>query len=339
MMNKAHLIGSAALAFSLMTSTAMSAEVPKPCGPDPRERCIAYDPSQIISLFLVPGATTTLQLPDNEVVYSVGTSDNEIITGQPPAERVAAGQSATADDNLQVHMPGTDANPSKFLMVKALRHLEPQPFTVIGVWTNPVTGKQEHRRHSFELSTIPGGPQAPDAFFSVVFSDPIASKILKEAERKERQKIYEEKQQKLQAQAVADRLTQVQQSVTGRNVAYDGQGTDADRAALAPTAPAGLDAMWDDGQRTFLRYPGNRSVPLAYQVMPDGSESVIGQSTVVDSATKGSLLIIHSVVPMLRLRDGNSVLCITNNAYDPVGHRTGTGTVDPGVVRQVRSAS
>lgn len=334
-MNNAPFIGTA-LAFSLMASTAFSAEVPKPCGPDPRERCIAYSPSQIISLFLVPGATTTLQLPDNEVVYSVGTSDNEIISGKPPAERVATGQGATTDDNLQVHMPGSDANPSKFLMVKALRHLEPQPFTVIGVWMNPVTGKQEHRRHSFELSTIPGGPQAPDAFFSVVFSDPVASKILKEAEQKERQNLWQEKQQKLQAQAVADRLTQVQQSVLSRNVAYDGQGTEGDRAALAPTAPAGLDAMWDDGQRTFLRYPGNRPVPLAYQVMPDGTEAVIGQNTVVDAATKGSLMIIHSVVPMLRLRDGESVLCITNNAYDPVGHRTGTGTVDPGVVRQVK---
>jgi type IV secretion system protein VirB9 len=338
-MNKVTLIGLATPALSLMASTAMPAELPKPCGPDPRERCIAYNPSQIISLFLIPGATITIQLPDNEVVYSVGTSDNEVISGKPPAERVVAGQSATADDNLQVHMPGTDAVPSEFLMVKALRHLEPQPFTVIGVWTNPVTGKQEKRRHSFELSTIPGGPQAPDAIFSVVFSDPVAAEIIKEAERKERQKIWQEKEAKLQAQAVADRLTQVQQSALARNVAYDGQGTDADRIALAPTAPAGLDAMWDDGQRTYLRYPGNRSVPLAYQVMPDGTESVIGQSTVVDSATKGSLLIIHGVVPMLRLRSGESVLCITNNAYDPVGHRTGTGTVDPGVVRQVRSAS
>jgi type IV secretion system protein VirB9 len=338
-MNKVTLIGLATLALSLMASTAMPAELPKPCGPDPRERCIAYNPSQIISLFLIPGATITIQLPDNEVVYSVGTSDNEVISGKPPAERVVAGQSATADDNLQVHMPGTDAVPSEFLMVKALRHLEPQPFTVIGVWTNPVTGKQEKRRHSFELSTIPGGPQAPDAIFSVVFSDPVAAEIIKEAERKERQKIWQEKEAKLQAQAVADRLTQVQQSALARNVAYDGQGTDADRIALAPTTPAGLDAMWDDGQRTYLRYPGNRSVPLAYQVMPDGTESVIGQSTVVDSATKGSLLIIHGVVPMLRLRSGESVLCITNNAYDPVGHRTGTGTVDPGVVRQVRSAS
>jgi type IV secretion system protein VirB9 len=329
-----------ALALSLMASTAMSAEVPKPCGPDPRERCIAYDPSQIVSLFLVPGATTTLQLPDNEVVYSVGTSDNEIISGKPSAaERVAAGPSATADDNLQVHMPGTDANPSKFLMVKALRHLEPQPFTVIGVWSHPVTGKQEHRRHSFELSTIPGGPQASDAFFSVVFSDPVAAKILREEQRKERQKKWQEEQDKLQIQAVSDRLTQVQQSVLARNAAYDGQGTESDRAALAPSAPAGFDAMWDDGQRTFLRYPGNRPVPLAYQVLPDGSESVIGQSTVVDAETKGSLLILHSVVPMLRLRDGTSVLCITNKAYDPVGHRTGTGTVDPGVVRQVKGQS
>ena len=58
----------------------------------------------------------------------------------------------------------------------------------------------------------------------------------------------------------ADRLAQVQISTLQRNIAYDGQGTEADRAALAPAAPAGLDAMWDDGQRTFLRYPGNRAV-------------------------------------------------------------------------------
>jgi type IV secretion system protein VirB9 len=326
-----------ALALVLMASTAISAELPKPCGPDPRTRCVAFDPSQIISLPLVPGATATIQLPDNEVVFSIGTSDNDIISGKPAAERVAVGQSSTSDPNLQVSVPGNDSNPTKFLLIKALRHLEPQPFVVIGIWTNSVTGKQEYRRHTFELSTQPGGPQAPDAFFSVHFSsDPIAEKIQREADRKERQKIWQEKQAKIEAQAVADRLTQVQQSVLARNTAYDGQSTDADRAALAPTAPTGLDAMWDDGQRTYLRYPGNRPVPLAYQVMPDGSESVIGQSTVVDSATKGSLLIIHSVVPMLRLRDGNSILCITNKAYDPVGHRTGTGTVDPGIVREVR---
>src|SRR5688572_19733246 len=256
-MTKTITIGSA-LFLSLMASTAMAAEVPKPCGPDPRERCIAYHPSQIVSLFLVPGATTTLQLPDGEVVYSVGKSDNDIIRGQPAVpERILSGASATADENLEVHMPGTESVPSKFLMIRALRHLEPQPFPVIGVWTHPITGKQEQRLHSFELSTIPGGPQSPDAFFSVVFSDPVAARIIREEKRKEEEKKWLEEQGRLQAQAVSDRLSQVQQSVLSRNAAYDGQGTDSDRAALAPSAPDGLDAMWDDGQRTFLRYPGN----------------------------------------------------------------------------------
>ena len=97
--------------------------------------------------------------------------------------------------------------------------------------------------------------------------------------------------------------------------------------------------MWDDGQRTFLRYPGNRRVPHAWQVLPDGKEGVVGQTTTADPSNQGNLLIIEQVVSMLRLRDGDAVLCITNRAYDPVGHRTGTGTVDPGVVRQVRSGS
>jgi type IV secretion system protein VirB9 len=94
--------------------------------------------------------------------------------------------------------------------------------------------------------------------------------------------------------------------------------------------------MWDDGQRTFLRYPGNRGTPIAYQVLADGTEATVGQNVVVDPATKGSLLILHKVVPMLRLRDGTSVVCITNNAYDPTGTNSGTGTVDPGIVRDVK---
>lgn len=320
------------LAVALLASTAHSAELPKPCGPDPRERCVSYQPGQIVSLLLTPGATMTIELPSAEAVFSLGTSDNGIITGEGATERVAAGQQVTSDPNLQTSVPGGEANPTQFLMLKALRHLEPQPFVIIGRWTNPVTGKPEFRRHVFELRTIPGGPEAPDAFFSVLFSDPIADKLVRNAK-------WKEAQEKRQAEEVADRLQQVQVSTLRRNIAYDGQATPADRTALAPSAPAGLDALWDDGQRTFLRYPGNRSTPQAYQVLADGSEAVIGQNTVVDPATNGSLLIIHGVVPMLRLRDGESVLCITNRAYDPVGHNSGTGTVDPGIVRDVRGAA
>jgi type IV secretion system protein VirB9 len=308
-----------------------SAETPVSCGEDPRQRCIAYKPGQIINLMLSPGATMTIELPPDEVVFSLGASDNGIITGEGQAERVAAGAQTTTDPNLLVSVPGDVTNPSGFIMMKALRHLEPQPYHVIGRWTNPVTGKLEYRHHSFELRTIPGGPEQADAFYTVVFSDPVAEKVRRDAKRREAQ-------EQRAVREAADRLAQVQISTLQRNIAYDGQGTEVDRAALAPAAPAGLDAMWDDGQRTFLRYPGNRAVAVAYQVLADGTEAVIGQSTVIDAATHGSLLIIHGVMPMMRLRSGESVLCITNRAYDPVGRNTGTGTVDPGVVRDARGS-
>jgi type IV secretion system protein VirB9 len=320
-----------ALAVILLSSVSHAAETPKSCGEDPRVRCIAYKERQVVTLTLSPGATMTINLPPDETVYSLGASDNGIITGDGQTDRVAAGAQTTADPNLQVTVPGDAANPSGIVMVKALRHLEPQPYHVIGRWINPVTGKPVLRPHTFELRTIPGGPTQDDTFFTVAFSDPIAEKIKRDAKR-------HEAQEQRAVQEAADRLTQVQVSTLQRNIAYDGQGTDADRVALAPTSPAGLDAMWDDGQRTFLRYPGNRAVPMAYQVLADGAEAVIGQSTVVDPATHGSLLIIHGVVPMMRLRSGESVLCITNRAYDPVGRNTGTGTVDPGVVREMRGS-
>ena len=122
---------------------------------------------------LSPGATMTIELPPDEVVFSLGASDNGIITGEGQAERVAAGAQTTTDPNLLVFGAGDVTNPSGFIMMKALRHLEPQPYHVIGRWTNPVTGKLEYRHHSFELRTIPGGPEQADAFYTVVFSDPV----------------------------------------------------------------------------------------------------------------------------------------------------------------------
>lgn len=322
----------ATLGFALLASTALSAELPTSCGPDPRKRCVSYNANQIVSLPLTPGATILVQLPENEVVFYVGTSDNSIISGKPASERVSTGQSSTADPNLEVTVPGGENGPTQFFTVKAKQHLEPQPFSIVGIWTNPVTGKEEYRSHVFELTTLAGGPSAPDAFFNVVFRDPVSERLVRDDKRRKRH-------QEIEAETVAARLSQVEQSVLKLNLSYDGQGVDADRQTLAPSAGPGLDAMWDDGERTFLRYPGNRNPPTPYEVLADGSEAVLSQNTVVDSATKGSLLIINKVVPMIRLRSGPAVLCITNNAYDPVGRRTGTGTVDPGIVREVRKPS
>src|SRR4029453_9572697 len=122
-----------------------------------------------------------------------------------------------------------------------------------------------------------------EPFSAVVLADPVGEEVRPPKWRAEKEQ--------RDAETAANRLKQVSLSTLQRNTAYQGQGTEADRAALAPSAPPGEDAMWDDGQRTFLRYPGNRRVPHAWQILPDGKEGVVGQTTVADPSTNGNLLI------------------------------------------------
>ena len=60
---------------------------------------------------------------------------------------------------------------------------------------------------------------------------------------------------------------------------------------------------------------------------PDGNEAATNYT--VD----GSRVIVHQTAPEFRLRDGNSVVCIKNNAWNPIGASPGTGTISPDVIR------
>ncbi|WP_424138826.1 TrbG/VirB9 family P-type conjugative transfer protein [Roseomonas chloroacetimidivorans] len=346
-MTRALALASAAV-IALSAVPAVAAETPSPCGPDPRERCVAYAPGQIVRIYAAPGATLAIELPSTERVAFVGTSDNQLLQGGEAVDRMAAGGdgSSTADPNLMTSVPRVDGATGNFVMLKPLRHLEPQPLTVLAWWTNPTSGARDLRRHTFELRTRPGEltEDVPDTFFAVRFSDPVGARIVVEAARetarKEAAARWAAQRAEREERAAAARLVQASALGTVRkNLAYDGQGTTADRTALAPAATTTEPAIWDDGARTFLRYPGNRRPPMPYQILADGTEAVVGQSTNPDPTTNGNILVLHGVFPMIRLRDGDNVLCIVNRAYDPIGQNPGTGTVSPDVLRVSRRAS
>ena len=61
----------------------------------------------------------------------------------------------------------------------------------------------------------------------------------------------------------------------------------------------------------------------------------MGQSADADPTTRGTLLTLHGVFPLLRLRDGKAVLCIVNQGWDAVGRNPATGTTSPDVVREL----
>ena len=64
-----------------------------------------------------------------------------------------------------------------------------------------------------------------------------------------------------------------------------------------------------------MRFAGNREIPAIYMVQSDGNETLIPW----DARQSGEVAVIHGTSREFRLRRGGDVLCIFNEAYDPVG--------------------
>lgn len=125
----------------------------------------------------------------------------------------------------------------------------------------------------------------------------------------------------VQAEAVEQRLIGLELErgvVEGpRNLAWSAQGD----AALQPSEVS------DNGRFTVLRFPGVQALPAVFEVAEDGSERLIPYDV------RGEFVVIHGVTRGLRLRRGQSVLCLFNDAYDRRGVGVGTGTASPVVER------
>lgn len=89
----------------------------------------------------------------------------------------------------------------------------------------------------------------------------------------------------------------------------------------------------DDGNHTYMRFPGNMPVPTLTVDGPDGKPMVPMQG--FDSSC--SCQVIYQVVKHYYLRIGDALDCIwKTQPHDPAGFNTGTGTVSKDVVREVK---
>jgi type IV secretion system protein VirB9 len=319
-------------------SLASAAEDPVPAGRDPRVRVIAYDPQEVVKLYAAPGATLTIQLAPGETVAGLPVSDQSLLDapepagpgnvplalagGPAPSERAGAGRGASTDRNLFTAVRGN------FVMLKPLRDLNPQPLFIIGRSTDPATGRETMRAYTFELSTREGPltAEAPNTYYLVRFTYPAeeraAAAAAETARRQAANAAMASRRKELEDRRARERLQLAGIATTGAaNWNYDGQG-DRD---LAPAE------VWDDGQSTFLRFPGHRRVPAIFSVLADGREAAVNYS-----ANAAGLVTVHQTGPALRLRDGGLVLCIFNRAFDATGRNAGTGTTSADVVREIR---
>lgn len=98
-----------------------------------------------------------------------------------------------------------------------------------------------------------------------------------------------------------------------RNLAWTAQG-DVD---LQPSE------VTDNGRFTVMRFPGQQAIPALFEVGDDGSERLIPYDV------RGEFVVIHGVPRALRLRRGNAILCLFNEAWSPAQAQTHTGTASP----------
>jgi len=88
--------------------------------------------------------------------------------------------------------------------------------------------------------------------------------------------------------------------------------------------------VFDDGRFTYFRFPNNREVPAVFNVLGDGSESV------VNARMEGDLLVVDRVSRRLMLRAGSAVVGVWNDAFDIDGLPPTGGTTVAGVRRVVK---
>jgi type IV secretion system protein VirB9 len=108
------------------------------------------------------------------------------------------------------------------------------------------------------------------------------------------------------------------------NLHYVLQGKEPADWDLLPTREVS-----DNGTDTHFHFPGAMRVPIIYAVNPDGKEAVVDPT--FNSQT--GVATVHQLARIFHLRDGDAMLCVFNRAFDPIGVRSETGTISPGVER------
>ncbi|MGJ0532746.1 P-type conjugative transfer protein VirB9 [Methylocystis sp.] len=177
-----------------------------------------------------------------------------------------------------------------------------------------VTTRRDGRKRSYQFELSIAESSLGESYFMVRFAYP-------GDEAEARRYAAASRSSEMEARAV-DETFALHNAIAPRNWSYSAQGT----PSLEP------DAVYDDGKETTLRFEGNREVPAIFLVASDGTESLVPKDV------RGELVVVHAVGRELRLRQGAEVLCIFNEAFDPVGVNQATRTTSPSVARLPRRA-
>jgi type IV secretion system protein VirB9 len=287
-----------ALCAASLTMPALAVEDPTAGPLDSRMRTIPYDPGQVVHLSTAVGATLAVAFGSDETVTQVAVTDSKDLKAVPARN---------------------------FLFFKSQAVLAPQPVIVLTTNSASVI-----RRYVFEVTTVDAkklDDQAQDVYYSVQFTYPadIAARRRAAALAEAKKEAADEAARvaELQLQLAHERMEAESrdppsaQAAGPKNLRYLARG---DRSILPLE-------VWDNGFSTVFRFPGNVRVPSIFVINPDGKEAT------ADYSVKGNLVQVSTVARQWRLRDGQTVLCVFNQSFNPIGENPGTGTTSTDVQR------
>jgi type IV secretion system protein VirB9 len=288
-MRKLLLAGAAMFALS---SSAFAVTECKPLKDDSRVCTVPYNPNQVTSIWGTLRAIVVIQFGDKERIASVSAGDIDLVKPENMGPNILALKPVPTD--------------------QVARQIQPIAVTT----TNADTGLTRLYMLEFKLRTGGSILEGTDgAQFVVRFTYPgdVAAAAAEVWRQKERVKIEHDIE--------ARTATIGRGSISGQNgYACDYIYQTPNDKHPPPFVPT---RVCDDGQKTFILFPGNMPLPAFSVDGPDGEPMITDGS--YDAA--GSYYVINRVVRHIYLRSGDAVVCIWKQSEpNPAGFNPGTNT-------------
>jgi type IV secretory pathway VirB9-like protein len=288
----------------LLASTALATQaLAKPAAtPDADIRVVSYSPVKRTTIIGVVGQPSVITFPAGEQVYRVvQTSTPEVDGSLSDAGWQGPPNADIKDTPLGNNLPLWPSRPGESTM------------TVI---TKTDTGVQ--KVYPFRL-IAKAADDGGDPVYNLIFKGGTAPAV----DPEERHARVEQRRER---RAELERVAAVEQLRAGYAAGCHYVAKGRYPSPITPLCPL------SNGQWVVMRFPGLSKKPAAYIVGNDGSERLARQHGA------GDFVVVEELAAHFRLRLGPDVLDIIDQALNPAGADPGTGTLAPGVTRQLLQA-
>lgn len=283
----------------ILPSLGIAEIIPNKSPYDSRVRVIDYNRMDVVKLSTFYGVSTHVQFADDEIIKDVAVGDDQAWNIVPRGNHLFIKPKAKkADTNVTVV---TDKHVYNFALIVAPRSTKDST-----AWKDP------------------------NLVYGVSFRYPEeeAAKLAAELEAKakadeikRRWDIVKAKFAKITKEGSVDYVGEKLKPLEQQNYDYWMAGS----PEISPTAAR------DDGRFTYLAFSNNRDMPAVYSVDAAGKEALINTNV------EGNTIVVHRVVPTLKLRKGDAVVCIRNSSFDFDGGADNTaGTIAPDIERVIK---